>query len=161
MTCEASWLIAPNFADEPFNLLPLISAKKAVMGQACFFKSDLSSALFCVQSYPYLPCSIPSKYLIWASHWSKLKGLSYSIPSFDASLLFLFTPIPCTYTSLPLDSMAKNYFYFLHGYARSCNLSCLDPFYSYHLIPEERKNLLVWAGIEPRSSCFTSDHSNH
>ena len=45
------------------------------------------------------------------------------------------------------------YIYFLHGSARSCNLSCLDPFFSYLLIPEERKNHLVWAGIEPRSSC--------
>ena len=43
--------------------------------------------------------------------------------------------------------------FFLHGCARSCNLSCLDPFLSYLLIPEERKNHLVWAGIEPRSSC--------
>ena len=28
---------------------------------------------------------------------------------------------------------------YLHGYARSRNLSCLDPVYSYLLIPEERR----------------------
>ena len=30
-----------------------------------------------------------------------------------------------------------------------------------HPIPEERNNRLVWAGIEPRSSCFKSDCSNN
>ena len=30
-------------------------------------------------------------------------------------------------------------FFFLHGYARACNSSCLDPFNSYLLIPEERR----------------------
>ena len=56
-------------------------------------------------------------------------------------MLFFFTPIPCTYTSLPLDGMARNYylFIFLHGYAKACNSSCLDPFNSYLLIPEERR----------------------
>ena len=70
-----------------------------------------------------------------------------------SGLLEVFFPIPCTYTSLPLDGMAKIYFYFLHGYARSCNLSCLGPFFSHLLIPEERKNHLVWAEIQPRSTC--------
>ena len=40
--------------------------------------------------------------------------------------------------------MARNhnyYYFYLHGYGRSCNLSCLDPFYSYHLIPEGSKNI--------------------
>ena len=35
--------------------------------------------------------------------------------------LFIFTPIPLSYTS-PLG------IFYLHGYARKCNLSCLDPF---------------------------------
>ena len=29
-----------------------------------------------------------------------------------SSIDIFFTPIPCTYTSSPLDGMAKNYFYF-------------------------------------------------
>ena len=70
-----------------------------------------------------------------------------------------FSPITCTYTSLPLDGMAR--IFFLHGCARACKSSCLDPFNSYLLIPEERRKHLDWAGIEPRSSCFTSDRSDH
>ena len=41
------------------------------------------------------------------------------------ALVLFFTPIPCTYTSLPLDGMARNYIIiiiYLHGYARSRNL---------------------------------------
>ena len=37
-------------------------------------------------------------------------------------------------------------FVYLHEYARSRNLSCLDPFCSYLLIPEERKN--IWSELE-------------
>ena len=40
-------------------------------------------------------------------------------------------------------AMARNYYFNLHGFARSCNLSCLDQFYSYLLITKERKNHLV------------------
>ena len=94
------------------------------------------------------------------SNLNKVNGIQELRPKGDQQELF-FTPIPCTYFSLPLDGMAKNFFYFLHVNARSCNLSCLKPFYSYLLISKERKNTLVLAGIEPRSSCFTSDHSNH
>ena len=36
--------------------------------------------------------------------------------------------------------------FFIHEYSRSCNSSCLDPFYSYHLIPEERKTF--WSELE-------------
>ena len=57
-----------------------------------------------------------------------------------------FTPIPCTYSSLPLDGMARNYYFYLHGYARSRNLSCLDPFSSNLLIPKEKKN--IWSELE-------------
>ena len=45
--------------------------------------------------------------------------------------------------------MARNYiilFYYLHGCARSRNLSCVDPFYSYLLILKERKN--IWSELE-------------
>ena len=55
-----------------------------------------------------------------------------------------FTPKPCAYTSSPLDGMARNciiLFFYLHEYARSRNLLCLDPFYSNLLIPEERINI--------------------
>ena len=45
---------------------------------------------------------------------------------------FFFTPIPCTDTSLPPDGI-----FFLHGYARACTSSFLDPFNSDLLIPEE------------------------
>ena len=37
-------------------------------------------------------------------------------------------------------------FFCLHGYARSHNLSCLDPFYSYLLIPKENK--IIWSELE-------------
>ena len=59
-----------------------------------------------------------------------------------------FTPIPCTYTCLRLDGMARNYFYlfFLPGYGRSRNLSCLDPLNSYHLYPRREKT--IWSELE-------------
>ena len=66
---------------------------------------------------------------------------------------FFFTPIPCTYTSSLLDGMARNFYYYYYfnrpGYARSCNLSCLDPFHSYLLIPEEKKNILSELELNP------------
>ena len=40
--------------------------------------------------------------------------------------------------------MARN----LDGYARACNSLCLDPFYSYLLIPEEKKN--IWSELESK-----------
>ena len=74
--------------------------------------------------------------------YSYLKGLPDTTfpPDF-------FSPIPCTYTSLPLDGMARNYYYyyyFLHGYARACDSSCLDPFNSY--LRGEKKN--IWTELE-------------
>ena len=45
--------------------------------------------------------------------------------------------------------------FLLDGYARAYNLSCLDPFYSYLLIPEEKNN--IWSELEsnpgPLASC--------
>ena len=44
------------------------------------------------------------------------------------------------------DGMARNYYYYFHvdGYARA-HILCLDPFYSYLLIPEEKKTFgLSW-----------------
>ena len=48
------------------------------------------------------------------------------------------------------------FIFYLHGYARSHNLLCQDPFY----LRREDKHL-NWAGIEPGSPCFTSNCSNH
>ena len=73
-----------------------------------------------------------------------------------------FSPIHCTYTSLPQDGMARNYFssrwirkstkFILSG-----SILFLPPYTGGE---DER---LVWAGIEPRSSCFTftSNSSYH
>ena len=52
--------------------------------------------------------------------------------------IYFFTTIPCTYNSSQIDGMDRNYTFYLHCYAKAHNLSCLDPFYSYLLIPEER-----------------------
>ena len=47
----------------------------------------------------------------------------------------------CTYTSLPLNGRARNYFYlfYLPGYERSSNLSCLDPLNSYPYTRGEKR----------------------
>ena len=69
--------------------------------------------------------------------------------------LEFFYSIPCTYTSSPLDGMARNYiiirllFVYLNGYARSHILLCLDPFCSYLLMPEERKNIKSVLELNP------------
>ena len=70
-------------------------------------------------------------------------------------LLFLLPYLAC-YTTSPLDGMARNYYYYfyLHGYARSRNLSCLDQFNTYLLIPEERKN--IWSELEPNPGPLAS-----
>ena len=64
------------------------------------------------------------------------------------SIPIIFTPIPCTCTSLRLYGVAMNYdfYFYLHGYAGSCNLSCLDPFFSCLLTSEEKKN--IWFELE-------------
>ena len=53
------------------------------------------------------------------------------------SKMYFFTPIPCTYTSSPLDCMAEN-----------CFIFCMDTkdhaiHHSFLLIPEERKKHFV------------------
>ena len=61
--------------------------------------------------------------------------------------LFL-TPIPCTYTSLPLDGMARNYLFYLPGYARARNSVMSGSIFI--LLPYTReKNHLDNAGIKP------------
>ena len=93
----------------------------------------------------------------WTSHLLRPCHLIHQLPSlmslgqepvdqyqvgFKAGLssFNFFTPIPHTYTGSSLDGMARNFYYFyLHGYARTRNLRWLDPFYSFLLIPEERR----------------------
>ena len=96
------------------------------------------------------------------------QGKCYTAATTAAGFLILnkmsgfFSPMPCTYTSSPLDGKARNYIIIcLSGYARSRTLLCLDPLCSYLLIPKEWKKHLGWAGFEPRSSCFTSNRSDH
>ena len=67
--------------------------------------------------------------------------------------------LPCLALTLVRHLMAWQRFF--STWICKINLSCMDPFCSYLLIPKERKNHFVRVGIEPRSSCFTSDHSNH
>ena len=80
--------------------------------------------------------------------WVRILAMINSDESLTLGFIVFFSPIPCTYSSSPLDGMARNcnYYFYLHGYARSRYLSCLDPFYSYLLIPEERKT--IWSELE-------------
>ena len=56
------------------------------------------------------------------------KYLVLAAKEFSMQSINLFAPVPRSYTSLPLDGVARHYNY-LQGYKRSCNLSCLDPFF--------------------------------
>ena len=88
----------------------------------------------------------------------KFKALRFGL----LNILF-FTPIPCTYTSSPLDGMARNYIIIIVStwirkitqFIVSESILFLPPY-----TQGENKHL-VWAGIEPRSSCFTSNPSDH
>ena len=57
-----------------------------------------------------------------------------------------FSPIPCTYASLPLDGMARNDFFYLHLYARITQFIVSGSIFSYRLISEEEKN--IWSELE-------------
>ena len=59
-----------------------------------------------------------------------------------------------TYTSLRLDGMAKNDHFYLCGYARAHNLSGLDPFLSYHLMPK-RNTIWTMLGSNPAHQLCT------
>ena len=65
-------------------------------------------------------------------------------------MLLFFSPIPCTYTSLPQDGMAKNYYIIFY----MDTSSCLDPFYPYLLIPEVRKK--HWSELESNPGSLAS-----
>ena len=58
-----------------------------------------------------------------------------------------FTPIPCTYTSLPLDGMARNYYFLSTWICRICRITRFimsGSIFSYLLIPEERRKN-IWS----------------
>ena len=74
--------------------------------------------------------------------------------------LIVFTPIPSTFTSLPLDGPARNYHFV---YIDMQDRAIYHVSINFLLPPDtrgEKKNHLVLAGIEPRSNCFTSNCSN-
>ena len=73
----------------------------------------------------------------------------------------VFTCIPCSYTRLPLDGVARNYIflYFIYLDMQESNLWCLDPLIPTSYAWGEKKNHSVWAGIEPRSLCFICSQS--
>ena len=55
-------------------------------------------------------------------HWQWGFLYSGSVVQLVSFFVLFFTPIPCTYTNLPLDGMARNYIiFYLPGYARSHN----------------------------------------
>ena len=91
---------------------------------------------------------------IWASTSCQLGH--YWFPCLEPSMPFF-----CTYTSLPLDGMARNDLLS----TSICKITQLDQVWiNFFLLPYNRgdlRNPLVWARIEPGSTCFTSDRSNH
>ena len=62
------------------------------------------------------------------------------------SFFCFFSPIPCTFTSSSLDGMARIFIYV--DMQEHTILSCLDPFLSYHLIPD-RKTIWTTLGSNP------------
>ena len=73
-----------------------------------------------------------------------------------------FTSIPCSYTSLPLDGVARNYYYyhFSTWIRLIIHFFMSGSIFSY-LLCQRRKTIWSLARIDPRPSCFTSDRSNH
>ena len=52
-----------------------------------------------------------------------------------------FTPLPCTYTSSPLDGMARNYHFYLCGYARARNFVMSGSIFIQPPYTREKKHL--------------------
>ena len=65
-----------------------------------------------------------------------------------AATFNVFAPIPCNYTSLPLDGMARYYHFYLRGYARARNFVMSGSIFILISYTRE-KNHLDKAGIEP------------
>ena len=69
-----------------------------------------------------------------------------------------------TYTSSLLDGAARNYLLFTWIRKTTQDFATSHVWMIFFLSPYtrgEKKNHLVWAGIEPRSSYFSSDRSSH
>ena len=69
---------------------------------------------------------------------------------------YFFAPIPSSHSSFPQDGAARNYLsFYLHGFARSCNLLCLDPFiFPTSYVWGEKKT--IWSELELNLGPFAS-----
>ena len=76
------------------------------------FKSFKERILFGVDSQQYFGLVVAKKPLVinlMLCYGRRQKLITFV--TFNFWEYFFFTPIPCTYTSLPLDGMARNYFF--------------------------------------------------
>ena len=64
----------------------------------------------------------------------------------ENDFFYSHTSFSQTHTSLPLDGVARNYLFYLHGYARSCHLWSLDPFFPTSYALGEKKT--IWSELE-------------
>ena len=85
--------------------------------------------------------------------WSK-----HRIVQFSYVLVFFSISIPCTYTSSPLDGMARNN-NFLSTWIRKSTHFGLDPFYPTTLYPREKPFGQRWDRTRLASSA--SKHAIH
>ena len=94
--------------------------------------------------------------------WETFEALSenffvlISMPGVRFTCKVFFPPIPCTYTSWPLDGVARNHIscVIYLDTQESCNLLCPNAFIPTSCARGEKKKHLVSAGIKPRSLCF-------
>ena len=94
-------------------------------------------ATFCIDCWNDKQLGVHRKYKDGsASKGARMSAISYSEPGLQR---FFFTPIPCTYTSSPLDGRAGNYYFFSTWIRKSI---AIHPFNSYLLIPEERRKTI-------------------
>ena len=74
----------------------------------------------------------------------------------------IFSPIPRSYSSFPLDGAAGNFSLFFSTWiCKITQFIVAGYIYFPTSYAWEEKNHLVWAGTKSRSYCFTGDHSNH
>ena len=93
-------------------------------------------ATFCIDCWNDKQLDVHRKYKDGsASIGARMSAISYSEPGLQR---FFFTPIPCTYTSSPLDGRGRNYFFFY----MDTQEHAIHPFNSYLLIPEERRKAI-------------------
>ena len=92
--------------------------------------------------------------LMFSTFWSLVQQVSH-ICSFLTHMLR-------SYASSPLDGEARNFYLLLSRWIHKITQFIgLDPFIFPTSYAREQKNHFVWAGIKPRTSCFTSGRSNH